>query len=187
MLDEDRAKNPSGQHIGQHVGNYRIVRKLGEGGMGVVFEGIHEQIGRRVAIKVLHPELSRHADTVSRFLTEARLVSMLQHPGVVYTFEYGQLPDQTAYIIMEYLQGESLAKRLKASGGRLGSAAVNVGRQVASALATAHAQGIVHREQLRLETATGKLKICFLGNAQGTGYKSHNQRCRPTAVHTRSS
>src|SRR5258708_3772089 len=64
----------------------------------------------------------------ARFLTEARLVSMIQHPGVVYTFEFGQLPDQTAYIIMEYLQGESLAKRLKASGGRLGSSAVNVGR-----------------------------------------------------------
>ena len=124
--------------IDQHVGNYRIVRKLGAGGMGVVFEGVHEQIGRRVAIKVLHPELSRHLDTVNRFLTEARLVSMIQHPGVVYTFEFGQLPDHTAYIIMEYLEGESLAKRLKASGGRLGASVINLSRQIASALAAAH-------------------------------------------------
>jgi serine/threonine protein kinase len=132
--------------IDQRVGNYRIVRKLGEGGMGVVYEGVHEQIGRRVAIKVLHPDLSRHADTVSRFLTEAKLVSKIQHPGVVYTFEYGQLPDQTAYIVMEYLEGESIAKRLKLSGGRLGASAVNLGRQIASGLAAAHAQGIVHRD-----------------------------------------
>ena len=138
--------------IDQHVGNYRIVRKLGAGGMGMVFEGVHEQIGRRVAIKVLHPELTRHVDTVNRFLTEARLVSMIQHPGVVYTFEFGQLPDQTAYIIMEYLEGESLSKRLKASGGRLGATAVNLGRQIASALAAAHAQGIVHRD-LKPDTA----------------------------------
>lgn len=132
--------------INEHVGNYRIVRKLGAGGMGVVYEGVHDQIGRRVAIKMLHPELSRHADTVNRFLTEARLVSMIHHPGVVYTFEFGQLPDQTAYIIMEFLEGESLAKRLKANGGRLVASAANLGRQVASALAAAHAQGIVHRE-----------------------------------------
>jgi len=132
--------------IDRHVGNYRVVRKLGEGGMGVVYEGVHEQIGRRVAIKVLHPELTRHVDTVSRFLTEARLVSMLQHPGVVYTFEFGQLPDETAYIIMEYLEGESLAKRLKSSGGRLGASVVNLARQIASALAAAHARGIVHRD-----------------------------------------
>ncbi len=83
----------------------------------------------------------------TRFLNEARAVNIVQHPSLINIFEFGRLDDGTAYIIMEYLEGETLRHRLVRSGGRLGSDAVRITRQIASALAAAHAKGIVHREQ----------------------------------------
>ena len=82
----------------------------------------------------------------TRFLNEARAVNIVQHPSLINIFEFGRLDDGTAYIIMEYLEGETLRHRLVRSGGRLGSDAVRITRQIASALAAAHAKGIVHRD-----------------------------------------
>ena len=94
--------------IGQPVGHYKVVRKIGDGGMGSVFEAVHETIGRRVAIKVLKPQYSKDKNVVTRFFNEARAVNIVSHPGVVGSFDYGEMPDGTAYIVMEYLEGESL-------------------------------------------------------------------------------
>jgi serine/threonine-protein kinase len=130
-------------NIGQTIGNYRLVEKLGEGGIGVVFGAQHTQLSRRAAIKVLRPEFSADKDMVSRFFTEAESVNLVQHPGIVSIFEFGRLPDQTAYIVMELLEGDTLKKRMAA---RLGLPGLRLIRQIASALAAVHAHGIVHRD-----------------------------------------
>src|SRR5262245_61646736 len=97
--------------IDQRIGNYRVVRKLGEGGMGAVYEAVHDQISRRAAIKILHAHLSKDTEVVTRFINEARAVNIVQHPSMVQIFEFGTTPDGAAYIIMEYLEGESLKSR----------------------------------------------------------------------------
>ena len=131
----------------ERIGPYRIVRLLGKGGMGAVYEGVHEAIERRVAIKVLHAELARRQDIATRFFNEARAVNRIEHPGLVQISDYGQLPDGMAYIVMEFLKGETLGQRIKRVGGRLPPGdVVRLGRQVASALAAAHDKDIVHRD-----------------------------------------
>jgi serine/threonine-protein kinase len=131
---------------GQQIGNYQIVRKLGEGGMGAVFEAVHTQIGRRAAIKVLHGHLAENPEISARFLNEARATNIVQHPGMVAIVEFGQLPEGGAYIVMEYLEGETLTGRLRRCGGKLGIDGLQLFRQIASALAAAHAHGVVHRD-----------------------------------------
>ena len=148
--------------IGQQIGTYRIVRRLGEGGMGEVYEAAHDKLGRRVAIKVLHPHVALAPGLAKRFRNEARAVNIIRHPGVVDIYEHGQLPDGTLYIVMEFLEGRSLRERIEesraaaqisepsvvsvAGGGRITpSEVVLVGQQIASALAAAHGKGIVHR------------------------------------------
>ncbi|MCS6915100.1 MAG: serine/threonine-protein kinase [Myxococcales bacterium] len=131
--------------VGETISKYKIVRKIGDGGMGSVFEAVHESIGRRAAVKILHPKYSKDPTVVARFFNEARAVNIVQHPGIVGVFDYGTLPDQTAYIIMEYLDGESLHARLKRLG-RLGPDALRLARQIAGTLAAAHARGIIHRD-----------------------------------------
>jgi len=129
---------------GQIIGNYRIVRKLGEGGMGAVFEAVHQEIGRRAAVKVLHSQFAQNAQVAARFLNEAKAANLIEHPGVVEIFEFSRLPDGTTYIVMEFLKGESLAKRLER--GPLGLDTLRISRQIASVLAAAHERGIIHRD-----------------------------------------
>lgn len=132
--------------IGQRIGNYRVRRKLGQGGMGVVFEAVHEEIGRRAAIKILLEEFGRDQQSVQRFFNEARAVNIIEHPGLVGIFESGRLEDGSAYIVMEYLDGELLGARLKRLEVLGVAATLSLGRQIASALAAAHQKGIVHRD-----------------------------------------
>ena len=133
--------------IGQRIGSYRIARLLGEGGMGAVFEAIHEEIGRHAAIKVLHSQYAHDASVAHRFLNEARAVNVIQHPGVVEIYDLGRLADGTTYIVMEFLRGETLSARIQRRGGRMSLAeAVHLMRQVAAALTAAHKVGIVHRD-----------------------------------------
>jgi serine/threonine-protein kinase len=130
----------------QHIGNYRVVRRLGAGGMGVVYEVVHEHIARRAAIKVLHADISRREEFITRFLNEARAVNLARHPGLVEIYDFGLLPGGTPFLVMEYLQGESLAVRMKRSGRAPATAAVPVAQQIARAMAAAHAQHIFHRD-----------------------------------------
>ncbi|MCS6912151.1 MAG: protein kinase, partial [Myxococcota bacterium] len=145
-LDE---RNPGQDCLqpGQRIGSFRVVRAIGVGGMGTVYLAEHQQIGYRAAIKVLHREYSRHPEIARRFLNEARAVNIIQHPGIVKIFEFGELPDKTAYIIMEFLDGEVLGRRLERVGGRLGPGeALRIGWQLASALDAAHRRNVVHRD-----------------------------------------
>ncbi|HRI53958.1 MAG TPA: protein kinase [Pseudomonadota bacterium] len=133
--------------IGQHIGSYKIVRVLGEGGMGEVFEAVHEKLHRRAAIKVLHPHVARAPEMAARFRNEARAVNIIHHPGVVDIYEHGQLPDGTVYLVMEYLEGRSLREVLE-HDVLTESQAILLSQQLASALAAAHGKGIIHREKI---------------------------------------
>jgi serine/threonine-protein kinase len=113
--------------------------------MGVVYLARHVTLGRRAAIKVLRPALSSNQDIVSRFFNEARAVTAVRHPGIVEVFDFGFLEDRTAYIIMEYLEGESLAARLRRGRSTI-TVTLTIVRAIARALQAAHEQGIVHRD-----------------------------------------
>jgi serine/threonine-protein kinase len=107
---------------------------------------VHTAIERRVAIKVLHPEFAVRPEFVGRFFNEARAVNRVDHPGLVQISDYGQQPDGTAYIVMEYLRGESLSARLKREGALRIREGLRLCAQVADSLAAAHEKGIVHRD-----------------------------------------
>src|ERR1051325_4035392 len=98
--------------IGETLGAYKIVDRLGTGGMGEVHLGPHTAIDRRAAIKVLLPELSHNQVVVDRFFAEARATSSIRHPGIVEILDCDVHPSGRAYIVMELLQGESLAGRI---------------------------------------------------------------------------
>src|SRR5688572_19251988 len=131
---------------GTQIGAYRVLRRIGEGGMGSVWLAEHAMLGRRAAIKVLHPELSSRPEIVTRFFNEARAATAIADPGIVQIFDFGQHAGGSAYIVMELLDGEPLDRRL-ARLGALGLAdALRIMRQVASTLGAAHERGIVHRD-----------------------------------------
>ena len=130
---------------GEIVGSYRIVDKLGAGGMGDVYLAEHVQIGKRVAVKMLHPDVSRNPDLVKRFFNEACATARIRHPGLVDVFDFGQHASGSAFILLEYLQGQTLADRI-AAGPLPEEAVVAIARQIASAVGAAHAEGIVHRD-----------------------------------------
>lgn len=138
------AKDP---RIGMLVGNYRIRRKLGEGGMGVVYEAEHDKIGSRAAVKLLHGSAAKNEQYSQRFLNEARAVNIVRHRGLVQIFEFGKLPDGNLYYVMEYLEGRSARSFMDERAAALPEAEVlSIATQIAHALAAAHEKGIVHRD-----------------------------------------
>ena len=114
--------------------------------MGTVFLGEHLLLGRRAAVKVLHPSLSVHKQIVDRFFTEARAMSAIQDPGIAQVFDFGYSVDGTAYIVMEYLEGEPLSARLDRLGVLPVGHALRIARQIAGSLEAAHAIGVIHRD-----------------------------------------
>jgi serine/threonine protein kinase len=132
--------------VGAVIGSYQLIQKLGEGGMGVVYLGQHTLLGRRAAIKVLLPALSARPDIVNRFFNEARAVTLISDPGIVQVFDFGYHTDGSAFIVMEFLEGEPLDKRLAKLGRFSVYEALRLCRQIATSLAAAHAQHIVHRD-----------------------------------------
>jgi serine/threonine-protein kinase len=134
--------------IGQVIGNYKIVRQLGEGGMGAVYLAEHQRIARRAAIKLLLPQFSNDAMVLERFFSEARATSVIRHPGIVEILDCGVHQDR-AYIVMELLEGQSVAGLLREAGPLRGPhlpMALEIGRQIADAVGAAHTAGIVHRD-----------------------------------------
>ncbi len=118
--------------------------------MGEVYEAVHENLERQVAIKLLRAELARDKDATRRLFHEARATNRIKHPGLVQVSDCGKLDDGTSYIVMEFLSGETLGQRMKRHPGRLPlSHVLHISWQVASALAATHAQGIIHRDAYR--------------------------------------
>ena len=120
--------------IGEALGNYRLTAKLGSGSMGVVFLGEHQRLARRVAIKLLAPELVRDQQLLQRFFNEARATSLIRHPGIVDIFDCDVDAAGRAYMVMEHLEGETLADRLGRAGRLSWTAACPIAGQVADAL-----------------------------------------------------
>jgi serine/threonine-protein kinase len=132
--------------LGQRIGNYQIVREIAAGGMGMVYLAQNRVIGRLAAVKCLLPELSANEEMIARIFNEARAAALIRHPGLVDVYDFGRLPDGRAYIVMEYLEGETLAALLARAGRLPVDLALALARQVGSAVAAAHERGIVHRD-----------------------------------------
>src|SRR5512139_542426 len=127
------------------AGNYRLVARLGAGGMGEVYKGVHDAIGSKVAIKLLHATAARDRSLQERFLLEAKAVNRIEHPGVVKIIDAGRMDNGRPFLVMELLDGSSLHDLHKA--GKLSLVdACRAMVDVLDALAAAHAAGVVHRD-----------------------------------------
>ncbi|NLE85182.1 MAG: protein kinase [Myxococcales bacterium] len=127
-------------------GKYQIVRLLGTGGMGAVYEGLNVRIHRRVAIKVLHGNVAGNAEAVERFEREAQAAGRIGSSHIVEVLDLGDLPSGDRYMVMEYLEGQSLAERVRARGKLPPQEIYPIAVQLLEGLAAAHAAGIVHRD-----------------------------------------
>ncbi len=125
---------------------YRVLRLLGSGGMGTVWEGTHETLGTRVAIKFIKPQFAANREARARFAIEARAAAKLQTNHAVHVYDYGLTPEGLPYIVMEFLEGESLSERIIDQGTLEPAEVAQIIVQAARALSKAHAAGVVHRD-----------------------------------------
>ncbi len=150
MMDsppEDLVSPASDPMIGRVIGDrYRVLRLLGEGGMARVYEAQHTLISRKVAIKVLRPEVASSPEFHARFLNEGRMVGTLGHPHIVESTDMGYTEDGVPFLVCGLLDGDSLAAVVSREGAFSAMRAATIGAQVASALRVAHEAGIVHRD-----------------------------------------
>lgn len=130
---------------GQQFGSYEIVRPLGKGAFGAVYEALRLPLRKRTALKVLHEEFVRHREVVGRFLREAEVVAQLEHPHIVGVFDVG-FHNNVPFIAMDFLDGETLTARLEREGPLSIDVAVDIILPIQSAVATVHDKGIVHRD-----------------------------------------
>jgi eukaryotic-like serine/threonine-protein kinase len=140
---------PKDPFIGREIlgGQFRILEKIGTGGMGSVYKAAQPAMNRMVAIKILHPKLAGRKDLTSRFRREARAMSQLTHPNTVKVFMFGELEDDgSLYIVMEMLEGKNLNQTVRKEGPLSCERAITVLIQVCGALQEAHDIGIVHRD-----------------------------------------
>ncbi len=131
---------------GASIGNYRVLQKIGTGGMGAVYLAEHPLIGKKIALKVIHKELATNREVVQRFFQEARAVNKIGNEHIVEIHDFGVTPEGDNFYIMEYLEGRTLASVLTHSAVLDVMRSLHIGAQIANALGAAHAQGIIHRD-----------------------------------------
>lgn len=152
--------------IGQNVAQYRILERLGAGGMGVVYLAVDARLQRRVALKVLPTEFARDEERVARFEREARAIAALNHSGISVLYEIGEVED-THYLAMEYVEGRSLQEHLAV--GLSSHCVIDYAIQVADALEHAHLRGVLHRDIKPaniMVTPEGRVKLLDFGLAR---------------------
>src|SRR5512137_273038 len=166
-LAEDEAQEPSTDLVGHTLSHYRIEKKIGEGGMGVVYRARDPRLGRDVAIKVLPAEVAGSPESLKRFEREARAVAALNHPNILTVFDVGT-HEGAPYVVTELLEGETLrafVSRHSPSSRQILSFAV----QAARGLEAAHSKGIIHRDikpENLFVTGDGRIKILDFGLAK---------------------
>jgi serine/threonine protein kinase len=157
MSDEAQAR------IGTRLGNYALKEIIGRGGMGVVYRASHIYIRKHAAVKVLHRHLFDQPGAKARFLGEAQAASLVDHPNIVGVTDFGEAPDGTVYLVMAEAHGMGLDLVLEKEGTLPLFRAIGIVGQVAHALATVHAHGIVHRdikpENIMLSSRAGRREI----------------------------
>ena len=162
---------PSQDLTGRDLGGYRILRKLGSGGMADVYLAEQRSLGRQVALKVLHDQLASDANYVDRFVQEARAAASLVHPNIVQIYEVGR-EQNIHFIAQEYVAGKNLGQLVERQGALEPGVVLDILRQVASALCKSHELGIIHRdikpENILLSHA-GEVKVADFGLARVTG------------------
>ena len=169
-----------GDFVGRVIDSrYRVLRKIGEGGMGTVYAAEHVEIGKVVAIKILHPQFSTEQELVERFRREARAASRIGHPNIIDVMDFGTTDDGCAYFIMEHLDGIDLADVLSHERRLDPTRSCQIGVQICRALAAAHAAGVIHRdlkpENIFLVARDGDadfVKVLDFGVARSAG-RSH--------------
>jgi serine/threonine-protein kinase len=147
----ETAAEPEGEQIDPMIGRilagrYRLLAKLGQGGMAVVYKGQHIRMNRLTAIKMLNSDLSSNPEFVARFICEAEMVSHLNHPNVVAIYDFGEAEDGLIYLAMEFLEGEPLSAVIKREGPLPLERVVGIIRQSAAALDAVHKLGLIHRD-----------------------------------------
>jgi serine/threonine protein kinase/tetratricopeptide (TPR) repeat protein len=154
------------------AGKYRIIRKLGEGGRGVVYKAEDKKLDRTVALKFLPSELSKDSSARDRFIHEAKAASGLDHPNICTIHEIGETEDQRMYIAMSYYEGKTLKEKIRSEGLIKLEEILDIVRQMAQGLAKAHGKGIIHRDVKpanAIITGDGLVKIVDFGLAKFTG------------------
>lgn len=218
MSEESQNSEPTRSERGSELigqvlaGRYRIERLLGSGGMGSVYRAEHVHMRKAVAVKVLHREMTAVPEVVARFEREAVAAGRIEHPNVVQASDFGRLEDGAFYLVLEYVEGESLAKVIE-RGPLPPERALHIARQIAHALAAAHAQNIIHRDlkpdnvmlvdrenypdfvkvldfgiaKVRMQDATGKTQhLTQLGTVFGTPEYMSPEQARGNPVDGRS-
>ncbi|RJR31523.1 MAG: serine/threonine protein kinase, partial [Candidatus Latescibacterota bacterium] len=178
--------------IGRIISHYKIVERIGAGGMGVVYKAEDTKLGRTVALKFLPPELTRDGKAKARFIQEARAASAMDHSNICTIFEIEETDDERIFISMAYYHGKTLKEKI-AEGPVDPAEIAAIGAQIAQGLATAHANGIVHRDikpgniffmtdglvkivDFGLAKLAGQLKLTSTGRTMGTvSYMSPEQ------------
>lgn len=131
---------------GRKIGNYVLKKIIGSGGMGTVYLAVHPALGRRAAIKILAAEVASERGAVSRLLDEARASTAIGHKNIVEVSDFGETEDGITYLVMEYLEGQTLGQVLKRKGRLAPAAAVKIATGICAGLAVAHDRGIIHRD-----------------------------------------
>jgi serine/threonine protein kinase len=178
--DDDDVEMPEADLVGRVIDNrYRILRKIGEGGMGTIYASEHIEIRKGVAIKILHPVYSKQQNLVERFRREARAASRIGHPNIIDVTDFGTTEDGCAYFVMEHLEGIDLADVLSHERRIDPLRAVRIGMQICSALHAAHAADVIHRdlkpENIFLVARDGEadfVKVLDFGIARSLGRRS---------------
>ncbi|HKR12028.1 MAG TPA: serine/threonine-protein kinase [Pyrinomonadaceae bacterium] len=144
------------------AGRFRIEREIGTGGMGTVYLATHLGLDRPVAVKIIKREFAGDADVADRFLREARTMAKLRHPHAAMIFDAGNLPDGRHFIVMEFVEGETLSQVLAREGRFPASRAVHIATQICDVLEEAHRLGIIHRDLKPSNILLGRRGVCVL-------------------------